>query len=509
MLKEVVVPDIGDYTNVNVIDVLVKAGQRVAVDDSLLTLETDKATVEIPSPFEGVIQNFQIKVGDKVSQGDKICEIEVVGATGESQVTSPSAATSAIEKVLVPDIGDYKDVNVIEVMVSPGQAIEKDHSLITLETDKATVEIPSPYKGVVQDINVQVGDKVSQGSDILTMQAEHSESGSVAMTQAPVTEQTSRVSDQGGGIGKPAGKKGIVYAGPGVRRFAREMSVDLREVGGSGRKHRIMKNDVKRYVSDRISGSSLSTGNEGGFSVEPWPKVDFSKFGPVTSEPLSRIKKLSGSYLHRNWVMVPHVTQFDEADITDMEAFRQKTKAKAQQEGYKLTPLLFVMKAVVRALKEFPLFNASLDSEKSELILKQYFHLGIAVDTPNGLVVPVIRDVDKKGFAELGKELGEISGRAREGKLSGAELQGSSFSISSLGGVGGTAFTPIVNVPDVAILGVSKAQVKPVMDKEAWVPRLHLPLSLSYDHRVIDGAEAARFITFLTKQFENPEQLLA
>lgn len=507
MLKEVVVPDIGDYTNVNVIDVLVKAGQRVAVDDSLLTLETDKATVEIPSPFEGVIQNFQIKVGDKVSQGDKVCEIEVEGATGE-KAPSSSAPTSTTEKVLVPDIGDYKDVNVIEVMVSPGQAIEKEHSLITLETDKATVEIPSPYKGVVQNINVKVGDKVSQGSEILTIQAEHAESGSVVMP-APVTEQLSRVSEQGEGVGKPAGENGVVHAGPSVRRFAREMSVDLREVGGSGRKYRIMKNDVKRYVSDRISGSSFNGGKESGFSVEPWPKVDFSKFGPVTSEPLSRIKKLSGSYLHRNWVMVPHVTQFDEADITDMEAFRQKTKAKAQQEGYKLTPLLFVMKAVVRALKEFPLFNASLDSEKSELILKQYFHLGIAVDTPNGLVVPVIRDVDKKGFAELGKELGEISGRAREGKLSGAELQGSSFSISSLGGVGGTAFTPIVNVPDVAILGVSKAQVKPVMENEAWVPRLHLPLSLSYDHRVIDGAEAARFITFLTKQFENPEQLLA
>ncbi len=397
-------------------------------------------------------------------------------------------------------------MSIIEVSVAVGDTLEVDSTLLTLETDKATVEIPSPFAGVVKTLAVKVGDKVSQGNPILTMEVTDAVAVVPEKIQQPVMPTpTKPAQKQAAHSQAPSGK---VHAGPGVRRFARELGADLSRMVASGPKGRILKEDVQRYVKGELARvQSGAVG--GGLSVEDWPEVDFAKYGGVQREPLSRIQKLSGAYLHRNWVMVPHVTQFDEADITDLEAMRQEQKPKALKKGIRLTPLVYIMKALVSALQNFPKFNASLDVKNSELVLKQYFHIGVAVDTPNGLMVPVVRDVDQKDLFQVAEELGAISLRAREGKLSGSELQGSSFSISSLGGIGGTAFTPIVNVPDVAILGVSKAQLKPVYMDKTFVPRLQLPLSLSYDHRVIDGAEAARFSTFLVKQLTDIRQLLS
>ena len=405
-----------------------------------------------------------------------------------------------IIEVKVPDIGDFKDVPVIELLVKPGDSIQAEDPLLTLESDKATIEVPSPVAGTVRELKVQVGDKVSQGSLLLLLEAGDAVSATPAVPAAaasashgpaptPATPASVPASDA------PGGAK--AHASPSVRRFARELGVDIARVPGSGPKGRITQQDVQAYVKGILGGAAAAPSAGGGVELDllPWPKVDFAKFGPVEAKPLSRIRKLSGANLWRNWVMIPHVTQFDEADITDLEAFRVSVNQDSEKTGVKLTMLAFLIKASVVALKKFPDFNASLDGDN--LILKQYFHIGFAADTPNGLVVPVIRDADRKGVVDIAREMAELSRKARDGKLGPAEMQGGCFSISSLGGIGGTAFTPIINAPEVAILGVSKSEIKPQWDGKQFAPRLQLPLSLSYDHRVIDGASAARFTSFL------------
>lgn len=435
-----------------------------------------------------------------------------------------------VKEVLVPDIGAFSNVEVIEVLVKPGDIIEAETAMITLETDKATMEIPAPFGGKVQTVKVAAGDKVSKGSVILSLElleatvspkvetpisavASLPSSVQLAVKETPViSEPVKTESKKTMPIPMPESPRDSqnrVHAGPGVRRFARELGVDLSRVNGSGLKNRVLKIDIQHYVKSQLASGQVNTAS--GLNVAPLPQIDFAQFGDIEIQTLSRIKKLSGSYLHRNWVTVPHVTQFDEADITELENFRKENQALAEQQGVKLTPIVFLMKAIVAALQAYPNFNASLDlngPQGMQLILKKYFHIAVAVDTPNGLVVPVIRDVNRKGLFQLAKELGEVSVRARAGQLKAEDMQGSSFTISSLGGIGGTAFTPIVNVPDVAILGVSKAAIKPVYLEGEFKPRLLLPLSLSYDHRVIDGAEGARFSTFLVKQLSDIRRLL-
>lgn len=438
-----------------------------------------------------------------------------------------------LEKILVPDIGEYSNVEIIGIAVKVGDTLSPEDEMITLETDKATMEIPAPKAGTVKELLVKVGDKVSKGSEILMLEV----AGSSA-SPAPATAKTEAVAAPAPAIEKlapsvsvpaqqaprsaPAAEKrdtsaalpssGDVYAGPAVRRFARQLGVDLNKVSGSGRKSRIMQPDVKSYVKNALQ--QLNSGGSGsGLNIPAASEIDFSKFGAVEKQPLSRIQKISGTFLHRNWVTIPHVTQFDEANISELEMFRKGQKEIADKQGVKLTPIVFIMKAAVAALKQFPKFNSSLSADGAELILKQYFHIGVAVDTPNGLVVPVIRDVDQKGLFELAAELGNISKKARDGKLTAADMQGGCFTISSLGGIGGTAFTPIINAPEVAILGVSKAQQKLVYDESLsgenkFAASLMLPLSLSYDHRVIDGAEAARFTSFLVNLLADIRRLL-
>ncbi len=452
MLKEIVVPDIGNYSNVDIIEVLIKVGDRIGVDAALITLETDKASMEIPSPYEGIVKELKVKVGDKISAGDVICTVEVAGEGSKGAESAES-------------------------------------------TEKKTTEKKEAGKEAGKEKGEQ--EKTAAKKEVRATEVATPETVEITTTKSSA----------------------LVHAGPGVRRLARELGVDLGRVQGTGRKDRIVQTDVQKYVKNILQkvqsggavaalGVNTSQGLLGTFAnLPPWPQIDHSQFGAVTREPLSRIKKLSGGFLHRNWIMVPHITQFDEADITELEKFRKESQALAD-DGVKLTPLVFIMKAVVAALQAFPSFNASLDANGTDLILKKYFHIGVAVDTPNGLVVPVVRDVDQKGLFQLAKELGEISKRARHGQLKAVDMQGSSFSISSLGGIGGTAFTPIINVPDVAILGVSKAAMKPIYQEGEFVPRLMLPLSLSYDHRVIDGAEAARFIVYLVKQLSDIRRLL-
>lgn len=422
-----------------------------------------------------------------------------------------------IRNVVVPDIGDYKDVSIIEVMVKAGDQINAEDNLITLETDKAAMDVPSPCGGKIKELKVMVGDKVSQGSLILLIEctdaaaAKKSSEPTVAPpSPAPVSAP---LTAKPGTTVKPAPDAQAVeasgnkaHASPGVRRFARELGVQVAQIKGSGEKGRVTKDDVQNFVKTALTQPRDTSGG-GGLQVLAMPAIDFAKFGPIESKPLSRIKKISGANLHRNWVTVPHVTQFDEADITEMEAFRHELNDEHRQAGLKITPLAFMLKAVVVALQKYPEFNASLDASGENLVLKQYFHIGVAVDTPDGLMVPVLRDVDKKGIVQLAKELGEISVRAREKKITAAEMQGGCFSISSLGGIGGTAFTPIINAPELAILGVSKASIKPMHQDDTFVARLMLPLSLSYDHRVIDGAAAARFIVFLSKALADTRRL--
>lgn len=515
-VKDILVPDVGGASNVEVIEILVKPGDTVAVDDALITLESDKASMDVPAPFAGVIKEIKIKLGDKVNEGDLIIVIDAAGA--EPVITMPQTAAVSIQEVKVPDVGGAAGVEVIEVSVKPGDVVKIDDPLITLESDKASMDVPSPYAGTIKTVNVKLGDKINEGSLILTLETTTSVSttklAASTAPAAPIATATSiaPIISPGQSTARDLeiqqiNNSAIVYAGPAVRRIAQEFGVNLTLVKGSARKGRIVKEDVQAYVKRGLEQFEKG-GSGAGLDLLPWPKVDFKKFGAIEVKELTKIKRATARNLHRNWVMIPHVTQFDDADITEMEAFRQQHKDTAAKQGYKLTPIVFIMKAVVAALKEFPIFNASLDESGENLIIKKYYNLGIAVDTPNGLVVPVIKDVDTKSISELAKELAVISVKARDGQLKLTDMQGGNFAISSLGGVGGTAFTPIVNAPDVAILGVSKSQYKPVYVNGEFVPRLLLPLSLSYDHRVIDGVDGARFISFLSNRLSNVDNLV-
>jgi pyruvate dehydrogenase E2 component (dihydrolipoamide acetyltransferase) len=534
-IQEVFVPDIGDFKEVEIVEVLVKAGDRVAPEQSLITVESDKATMEIPSPAAGVVKELRIKVGDKVSEGTAILVLDraepaaaaAVAPAAPAPAAGPAPAAAAgggLREVAVPDIGDFKDVEVVEVLVKPGDAVAAEQSLITVESDKATMEIPSPAAGVVKELRVRVGDKVGEGSPVLVLQeagvagtapaAAPKAAPAPAPAESAPPAQAAPASRQPPVRAEPAAEAAGFkpHASPSVRKFARELGVDLSRVRGSGPKGRVLQQDVQAFVKGIVTGAAPAPAAAGpaaagtGLALLPWPQVDFAKFGPIETQPLSRIKKISGANLARNWVMIPHVTNNEEADITELEAFRvQLNKENAAGEGKgppgsagagaKVTMLAFLIKAVVAALRRHPEFNASLDGD--HLVLKRYFHIGFAADTPNGLVVPVIRDADQKGIFDLARETAELARQAREGKLKPADMQGGCFSISSLGGIGGTHFTPIINAPELAILGVSKSQMKPVWDGKVFQPRLMLPLSLSYDHRVIDGAAAARFNAFL------------
>ncbi|MCP4276676.1 MAG: pyruvate dehydrogenase complex dihydrolipoyllysine-residue acetyltransferase [Gammaproteobacteria bacterium] len=536
---EVTVPDIGDAADVDVIEILVSVGDEVQAEDGLITLETDKATMDVPCPQAGKVVELKVKEGDKVSEGSLVLLLEVGGAAEASApaaeaAPAPAAAPAAEApapaadeeiEVTVPDIGDASDVDVIEVLVSEGDTVAVEDGLITLETDKATMDVPSPKAGVVTKLLVNTGDKVSMGSKVCILKVQGAAKPAAPAPQPAASAPAPAAKAPEPGKPKPppvphhpsAGNKpktGKVHASPSVRRLAREFGVDLAEVSGSGPKNRILKEDIQSYVKYELSRPKATPGavasGNGGLQVLAQPKVDFSKFGEIEEKPLTRIQKISGPNLHRNWVTIPHVTQFEEADITDLEAFRKEQNAIAEKRklGVKITPLVFMMKAAADALRAYPIFNTSLGESGETLIQKKYIHIGIAVDTPGGLVVPVVRDVDKKGIYELSEELMEISKKARDGKLKAADMQGSCFTISSLGGIGGTGFTPIVNAPDVAILGVSKSDIKPKWNGKEFEPRLTVPLSLSYDHRVIDGAVAARFAVHLKNVLEDLRQLI-
>ncbi|EEX50107.1 pyruvate dehydrogenase complex dihydrolipoyllysine-residue acetyltransferase [Pasteurella dagmatis] len=515
---EVHVPDIGG-DEVNVTEIMVKVGDKVEIEQSIINVEGDKASMEVPAPIAGVVKEILINVGDKVSTGSLIMKFETGAAPAASTQPQPAAAApaapaqSAVKDVNVPDIGG-DEVNVTEIMVKVGDTITEEQSLITVEGDKASMEVPAPFGGVVKEILVKSGDKVSTGSLIMRFEiAGAAPAVAAAPAQAAPAPQASApapvAATAPAGDSEVTGSSVFAYATPVVRRLAREFGVNLDKVKGSGRKGRILKEDVQAYVkaaikaveSGSVSATPASSGvaNGAGLGLLPWPKVDFSKFGETEEVELGRIQKISGANLHRNWVMIPHVTQWDKADITDLEQFRkeQNVLAEKQKLDVKITPLVFIMKAVAKALEAYPRFNSSLSEDGQRLTLKKYINIGVAVDTPNGLVVPVFRDVNKKGIIELSRELAEISKKARAGKLTASDMQGGCFTISSLGGIGGTHFTPIVNAPEVAILGVSKSEMTPVWNGKDFTPRLMLPLSLSYDHRVIDGADGARFITFI------------
>ena len=534
-IVEIKVPDIGGHDNVDVIAVEVKVGDTIAIDDTLITLETDKATMDVPADAAGVVKEIKVKVGDKVSEDDVIIVIETASAAAVEATQAPVAAepapmptnttaNNANIQVEVPDIGGHDNVDVIAVEVKVGDTIAVDDTLITLETDKATMDVPSTASGVITAVYVKAGGKVSQGMPIIEV------AGSEAATQVATTETTTAASTAAVQVAAPiaiepapiatpvaeqtAPKAAFgatpineasfakAHAGPSARKLARELGVDLGLVTGTGVKGRIVGEDIKAFVKAAMQGGAgkvapvaATASLGGGLDLLPWPKVDFSKFGEIEIQPLSRIKKISGQNLSRNWVMIPHVTVNDEADMTDLETFRQQLNKEWEREGLKLSPLAFIIKASVSALKAFPEFNSSLDGDN--LVVKKYYNIGFAADTPNGLVVPVIKDADKKGLKEISQELTELSKKAREGKLKPNEMQGATFTISSLGGIGGTGFTPIVNAPEVAILGVCKSQMKPVWNGKEFQPRLMCPLSLSFDHRVIDGAAGMRFTVYL------------
>lgn len=525
-LKEVHVPDIGG-DEVEVTEIMVAVGDSIAEEQSLLTVEGDKASMEVPAPFAGVLKEIKVAAGDKVSTGSLVMIFEVAGsapAAASAQVAAPVAAApaaSAAKEIHVPDIGG-DEVEVTEIMVAVGDTVSEEQSLITVEGDKASMEVPAPFAGVVKEIKVAAGDKVSTGSLIMVFEVAGAAPVAVAAPAQAAAPAASAPKAEAvkSAVAAPAEfeeNNEYSHASPVVRRIAREFGVNLAKVKGSGRKSRILKEDVQNYVKEALkrleSGSAAVASGKGdgaALGLLPWPKVDFSKFGDTEVKPLSRIKKISGANLHRNWVMIPHVTQWDNADITELENFRKEQNAiEAKNDtGMKITPLVFIMKAVAKALEAFPSFNSSLSEDGESLILKKYVNVGIAVDTPNGLVVPVFKDVNKKGIYELSRELAEVSKKARAGKLTAADMQGGCFTISSLGGIGGTAFTPIVNAPEVGILGVSKSEFKPVWNGKEFEPRLQLPLSLSYDHRVIDGAEGARFITFLNGALSDIRRLV-
>jgi pyruvate dehydrogenase E2 component (dihydrolipoamide acetyltransferase) len=541
MTIEIHVPDIG-ADEVEVTEVLVKVGDKVAADQSLLSVEGDKASMEVPANDAGVVKEIKVKVGDKVKTGSLIMTFEGEGAAPAKQEakTEPKAEakteakaeskTASVQEVKVPDIGGDA-VEVTEIMVKVGDTVSEDQSLLSVEGDKASMEVPAPFAGKVKEIKISVGDKVSTGSLIMLFEttgsagaapaeAEALKAESKAETKAETKTETAPAKTEAAPAASNDGfveNSAYAHASPVIRRLAREFGINLAKVNGSGRKGRVVKEDVQNYVKQLVKqvesgavSSGSGAGNSMGFDLIAWPKVDFAKFGEVEAKPLSRIQKLSGNNLHRNWVRIPHVTQFDEADITGLEDFRKEQNALAEKKklGVKYTPLVFIMKAVAKALEEFPTFCSSLSEDGQSLILKKYVHLGIAVDTPNGLVVPVVKDVNKKGIIELSRELQEISVKAREGKLTSADMQGGCFTISSLGGIGGTAFTPIVNAPEVAILGVSKSDIKPKWSGKEFEPKLMLPLSVSYDHRVIDGALAARFTATLASYLADIRQII-
>ncbi|MCC3815591.1 pyruvate dehydrogenase complex dihydrolipoyllysine-residue acetyltransferase [Vibrio parahaemolyticus] len=519
-LKEVHVPDIGG-DEVEVTEIMVAIGDSIEEEQSLITVEGDKASMEVPAPFAGTVKEIKIAAGDKVSTGSLIMVFETAGSgasAAPAAVEAPAAAApaaSAAKEVNVPDIGG-DEVEVTEIMVAVGDTVEEEQSLITVEGDKASMEVPAPFAGTVKEIKIAAGDKVSTGSLIMVFEVAGAAPAPVAapaQAAAPKAEAPAAAAPAATGDFKENDE--YAHASPVVRRLAREFGVNLSKVKGSGRKSRILKEDVQNYVKEALkrleSGAAASGKGDGAaLGLLPWPKVDFSKFGETEVQPLSRIKKISGANLHRNWVMIPHVTQWDNADITALEAFRKEQNAiEAKKDtGMKITPLVFIMKAAAKALEAFPAFNSSLSEDGESLILKKYVNIGIAVDTPNGLVVPVFKDVNKKGIYELSEELMAVSKKARAGKLTAADMQGGCFTISSLGGIGGTAFTPIVNAPEVGILGVSKSEMKPVWNGKEFEPRLQLPLSLSYDHRVIDGAEGARFITYLNSCLSDIRRLV-
>lgn len=543
-LVDIQVPDIGDFDEVGVIELLVKVGDTVKAEQSLITVESDKASMEIPSSHAGVVKELKIALGDKVKQGSVIAVVESADAVASAPAAAPAPAavapapvaaaapapvapaaapaTAGPVEVRVPDIGDFKDVAVIELLVKVGDTIKLEQSLFTVESDKASMEIPSPAAGVVKELKVKIGDTVNIGDLVALLEgvagsapaaaaapaapaaapaaAPVAAPAPVAAAVAPVAATASVPAHQ---PGTPTA--GLPHASPSVRKFARELGVPIDEVKGSGPKGRITQDDVQSFTKQVMSGATqtkaqaakapAASGGSGGSGVGldllPWPKVDFTKFGPVERKDLSRIKKISGANLHRNWVVIPHVTNHDDADITDLEAFRVQFNKENEKSGVKVTMLAFMIKAAVAALKKFPEFNSSLDGD--QLVLKQYFHIGFAADTPNGLVVPVIRDADKKGIVQISQEMGDLAKKARDGKLGPADMTGGCFSISSLGGIGGRYFTPIINAPEVAIMGVCKSSIEPKWDGKQFAPRLMLPLSLSWDHRVIDGAAAARF----------------
>ncbi|HEX7437728.1 MAG TPA: dihydrolipoyllysine-residue acetyltransferase [Caldimonas sp.] len=544
-LVEVKVPDIGDFKEVEVIELLVKAGDRIKAEQSLITVESDKASMEIPSSHAGVVKELRVKIGDKVGEGSAVLMLEAddagaaagegarptpaqpagvaapaappaPAATESAPAATESAAAGAPIEVLVPDIGDFAEVAVIEVMVRPGDSVKVEQSLITVESDKASMEIPSSHAGVVKEVRVKVGDKVSKGSPVVLVEAAGGAqaasglaavAGPAARSSAPAAATEKHVPTAALPAPEPSAPQGALpHASPSIRKLARELGMPLDEVKGTGPKGRITQQDVEGFVKGVMAGSVQTRAQAakaapgaaagGAFpGLLAWPQVDFAKFGPVERKDLSRIKKISGANLHRNWVLIPHVTNHDDADITDLESFRIQTNKENEKSGIKVTMLAFLIKACVAALKKFPEFNASLDGE--QIVLKQYFHIGFAADTPNGLMVPVIKDADRKGVLQISQEMGELAKKAREGKLSPTEMSGGCFSISSLGGIGGRYFTPIINAPEVAILGVCKSSTEPVWDGKAFQPRLVLPLSLSWDHRVVDGAAAARFNAYL------------
>ena len=515
--KDVNVPDIGS-DEVEVTEILVKVGDSVEAEQSLITVEGDKASMEVPAPFAGTVKEIKISTGDKVSTGSLIMVFEAAGSAPadapkpelkEEAAASPAAASGA-KDVEVPDIGG-DEVEVTEIMVKVGDKVAAEQSLITVEGDKASMEVPAPFAGTVKEIKISTGDKVSTGSLIMVFEVE----GAAPAASAPAAkkEEAAPAKTEQKAAPAPAAPKAdakndfaendaYVHATPVIRRIAREFGVNLAKVKGTGRKGRILKEDVQSYVKDAVKRAETAPAAATGGGLPgmlPWPKVDFSKFGEIEEVELGRIQKISGANLSRNWVVIPHVTQHDEADITEVEDFRKQQNVEAEKRklDVKITPLVFIMKAVAKALEEFPRFNSSLSEDAQKLTLKKYINIGVAVDTPNGLVVPVFKDVNKKGIIELSRELSVISKKARDGKLTASDMQGGCFTISSLGGIGGTAFTPIVNAPEVAILGVSKSSMKPVWNGKEFVPRLMLPLSLSFDHRVIDGAAGARFAAYI------------
>ena len=554
MIKQILVPDVGEAEDVEVIEVLVSVGDSINADDSLVVLESDKASMEIPSPMAGVVKSIAVKEGDTVDEGSLILELDTAVSL-EIEANDPEAASTSVlpaakttdqdvapaksegtaDKtiqenveidIVVPDVGEADEVVLTEYLVAVGDQVNVDDSLVVLESDKASMEIPSPFAGTVAALKVEVGLQVQEGDVLLSLIAKPSSGATLAplvsVDQAPSAAaslakaaqaphetpspaQSGQATSAGQASVQPSGKN--VYAGPAVRKIARQFGVELGLVKGTGRKGRVLKEDVQAYVKKQLA-SPASSGASSGAGIPPIPSIDFSKFGETELRPMSRIKQATAKNLHRSWLNVPHVTQFDEADITELEIFRKTQNAELVNSGQKLTPLAFMVAACVSALKQFPQFNASIEPDYKNLILKKYYNIGVAVETPDGLVVPVIKDADKKGIVELATETATLAQQARDKKLPIDSMQGATFTISSLGGIGGTQFTPIVNAPEVAILGVSKSKMTPVWNGDKFEPRMMLPLSLSYDHRAIDGAEAARFTNYLSAVLADLRRML-